>query len=98
MTKYNHYAKELDEAFKEAREIYIKAYTEYSGTKKAFEELPHMSGMIPFEAAERRKKAKYDFEIAELKFNEAKKQYGRISTIAVLNFADSLKQRLQKTE
>jgi len=73
MTKYNHYAKELDEAFKEAREIYIKAYTEYSGTKKAFEELPYMSGMIPFDVAERRKKAKYDYEIAELKFNEAKR-------------------------
>ena len=74
MTIYNHYAKELDEAFKTARAEYKKAYEEYIEAKKAFEILPKLlgNGIRKFEDVEREEKARHNYKLAELKFNEAK--------------------------
>jgi hypothetical protein len=66
MTKYNHYAKELDEAFKTARAEYKKAYEEYIEAKKAFEILPKLLVDV-----ERKEKTRHNYKLAEIKFNEA---------------------------
>ncbi|HJB41870.1 MAG TPA: hypothetical protein H9945_05160 [Candidatus Gemmiger avicola] len=50
MTKYNQYAKRLDAAFKEAREKFTKAYTQYNDAQERYAEAQRWhSGENPVE-------------------------------------------------
>lgn len=72
MSKYNNYAKELDKAFKEARKEYLSVYESYTETKKQFDCVPQINGIVNYDYAKKHNEAKYAFEKAKIEMQNAK--------------------------